>query len=211
VDEKDGPGLRVFYHRPRLYRHPYIYVYFSLRKQALMSFHLVWSHSSKWQPLQHHRVSWQSPWLHNHSVTLSSQPLFQPAHATNHRRSQGEQRDRAPPKRLAYVVLCFETRCPKSNMVVRLSSKYLVPHKVLGWLPTNNEANVVAFPASSTGCYHFHPHEIFNALSRGLVFNVTLSCYVTNALARTVMNSVSTLVMFTRWLALLLEKWKQSR
>jgi len=31
-------------------------------------------------------------------------------------------------------VLCFEKRCPKPNIVVRLKSKYLALPKILGWL-----------------------------------------------------------------------------
>ena len=39
-----------------------------------------------------------------------------------------------PPKFLAYfVVLWFETLCPKENTVARLKSKYLIP-KILSWL-----------------------------------------------------------------------------
>ena len=47
-----------------------------------------------------------------------------------HRCSQGAM----SPKFLAYfVILCFETRCPKQNTIVRLKLKHLAS-KILGWL-----------------------------------------------------------------------------
>jgi len=47
----------------------------------------------------------------------------------------GVQGDHIPQIFFAYlVVLCFDRRCPKQNIVARLKSTYLSHQKILGWL-----------------------------------------------------------------------------
>ena len=47
----------------------------------------------------------------------------------------GVQGDHTPQIFFTYlVVLCFDRRCPKQNIVARLKSTYLSPQKILGWL-----------------------------------------------------------------------------